>query len=73
MTSDQFDALARALTLRAPRRSALAALLGAAMPTVAYARDRCRVRDSERDSPLHPAGSAQVRAVQTVHDPCGAL
>ena len=49
MTSDQFDALARALTLRAPRRSALAALLGAAMPTVAYARDRCRVRDSERE------------------------
>ena len=48
MKSDQFDALARALTLRAPRRSALAALLGAAMPTVAYARDRCRVRDSER-------------------------
>ena len=37
MTSDQFDALARALTLRSPRRSALAALLGAAMPTVAYA------------------------------------
>jgi hypothetical protein len=48
MKSDQFDALARALTLRAPRRSALAALLGTAMPTVAYARDRCRVRDSER-------------------------
>jgi hypothetical protein len=49
MTSDQFHALARALTLRAPRRSALAALLGAVMPTVAYARDRCRVRDSERE------------------------
>ncbi len=47
MTSEQFDALARALTLRAPRRSALAALFGAAVPTAAYARDRCRVRDSE--------------------------
>ena len=47
MTSEQFDALARALTLRAPRRSALAALLGAAVPTIAFAGDRCRVRDSE--------------------------
>jgi hypothetical protein len=47
MTSEQFDALARALTLRAPRRSALAALLGGAVPTAAYARDRCRARDSE--------------------------
>ena len=49
MTSEQFDALARALTLRTPRRSALAALLGAAVPTAAYARDRCRVRDNERE------------------------
>jgi type II secretory pathway pseudopilin PulG len=48
MTSEQFDALARALTLRSPRRSALAALIGVAVPTAAYARNRCRVHDSER-------------------------
>jgi len=47
MTSEQLDALARALALRSPRRSALAALFAAAVPTVAYAGDRCRVRDSE--------------------------
>ena len=49
MTSEQFDTLARALTHRAPRRSALAALLGAAVPTAASAGDRCRVRDSEKE------------------------
>ena len=49
MTSEQFDALARALTRSAPRRLAVAALLGAAAPTVAYAGDRCRVRDSESE------------------------
>jgi hypothetical protein len=47
MTSEQLDALARALARRSPRRSALAALLGAAVPAVAFAGDRCRVRDSE--------------------------
>ncbi len=47
MTSEQLDALARALALRSPRRSALAALLAAAVPTTAHAGDRCRVRDSD--------------------------
>jgi hypothetical protein len=47
MMSEQLDSLARALALRSPRRSALAALFAAAVPTVAYAGDRCRVRDSE--------------------------
>ena len=49
MTSEQFDALARALTLRAPRRSVLAALLGSAVPTAANARNRCRERASEKE------------------------
>ena len=47
MTSEQLDALARALALRSPRRSALAALFAAAVPTIVYAGDRCRARDSE--------------------------
>ena len=48
MTSQQLDALARALALRSYRRSAVAALLAAVVPTIAFAGDRCRVRDSER-------------------------
>jgi Transglycosylase SLT domain len=47
MTSEQLDALARALALRSPRRSALAALFATAVPTMASAGDRCRARDSE--------------------------
>jgi hypothetical protein len=47
MTSEHLDAIARSLALRSPRRSALAALLGAAVPTMASAGDRCRARDSE--------------------------
>ena len=49
MTSEQLDAIARAMVLRSPRRSALAALLAATMPTVAHAGRRCRVRDSEKE------------------------
>ena len=49
MTSEQLDALARALALRSPRRSARAALLAAAVPTVAFAGNRCRAHDSKRE------------------------
>jgi soluble lytic murein transglycosylase-like protein len=48
MSSEQLDALARALASTSPRRSALAALLAAAMPTAAEAGDRCKARDSEK-------------------------
>jgi hypothetical protein len=47
MTFEQLDGLARALALRSPRRSALAALLSAAVPTVVLAGDRCRFHDRE--------------------------
>ena len=49
MTSEQLDALARALAQRSPRRSALAALIAAAVPTMASAGDRCRARDNEEE------------------------
>jgi hypothetical protein len=47
MTSEQLDALARALARRSPRRSALAALFAAAVPTIAFAGNRCHERDNE--------------------------
>jgi hypothetical protein len=47
MTSAQLDALARALAHRSRRRSALAALLAAAVPAITFAGDRCREHDSE--------------------------
>ena len=81
MTSDQLDALARAMASKSPRRSVLAALLAAAMPTAAEAGDRCRARDSEDailryiDQAAHKYGQSKSTMIRVARcesnlDPC---
>ena len=59
MTSQYLDAVARALALRWPRRSVLAALLAAVAPATATAERRCRARDSKEEILAYIAAAAR--------------